>query len=305
MINVAATLGGTALAGLPAWREMRRRPLTEDDRADAPGLFLDLSRGATHFDWLGPGYGPVAVCVHGLTTPSDAWRALAQPLARKGYRVLIYDLYGRGYSDRPRGAQTLPFFAAQLAELLDALDVREGITLLGYSMGGAIAAQFAADHPEKIDQLVLVAPAGMSANVGGVAQFSREWPLLGDWLFHMGYPASLRRSIRAEAAQPCAVPRLAETRQQQLLYRGYLRSVLSSLRYSLRRPLENTHRTLAEAGLPVTAIWGRDDDVIPLRALGQLSQWNRHARQAVIDGAGHGLVYTHPDEVALHIEAPR
>ena len=49
--------------------------------------------------------------------------------------------------------------------------------------------------------------------------------------------------------------------------------------------------------MPVIAIWGRDDDVVPLTAMGKLTEWSRHARQDVIDGAGHGLPYTHTAEV--------
>jgi pimeloyl-ACP methyl ester carboxylesterase len=50
--------------------------------------------------------------------------------------------------------------------------------------------------------------------------------------------------------------------------------------------------------LPVYAIWARDDQTIPIDALGQLAQWHRDAIHEVIDGAGHGVPYTHPSEVA-------
>jgi pimeloyl-ACP methyl ester carboxylesterase len=54
---------------------------------------------------------------------------------------------------------------------------------------------------------------------------------------------------------------------------------------------------LAQVGLPVLAIWGEDDDVIPLSAKDQLADWNPNVRQEVIEGAGHGLTYTHVNEV--------
>lgn len=81
--------------------------------------------------------GPVAVCVHGLTTPSFVWHGLARGLATFGYRVLIYDLYGRGYSDRAPGHQDQAYFLQQLNDLLEDQQIKGDITLLGYSMGGA------------------------------------------------------------------------------------------------------------------------------------------------------------------------
>ena len=109
-------------------------------RAAAPGRIARLSQGATHYTWTGPENGPVAVCVHGLTTPLQAWDGIAARLAEAGYRVLAYDLYGRGYSDRPGGTQDSAFFLRQLDDLLADQGIAGDITLLGYSMGGAIAA---------------------------------------------------------------------------------------------------------------------------------------------------------------------
>ena len=86
-----------ALAAVPFVQELRRRP---PEAAHAPGRFAELSRGRTHYQWLGGARGPVAVCVHGLTTPSQVWSDYARELSDLGYRVLVYDLYGRGFPTR-------------------------------------------------------------------------------------------------------------------------------------------------------------------------------------------------------------
>ena len=292
-------LGAVAIgAAVPLVQERLRRPVTGDLRREAPGQFVELAHGFVHYQFLGPPRGPLAVCVHGLTTPSFVWRGLARRLAALGFRVLIYDLYGRGYSDRPHGAQTPAFFVEQLHDLLVALDVRRDITLFGYSMGGVIAAGFTAQHPEYLRRLILIAPAGMETpRLGRIAGFARDWPLLGDWVFHVGYPLVLKRGMRAERDQEKSVERLEEMQLDELRRRGYLRSVLSSLRFTLRRPVPAIHRQIAQAGIPVGAIWGRDDPVVPISGLGQLAQWNRKAQQEVVEGAGHGLPYTHADEI--------
>ncbi|MDU8910723.1 alpha/beta hydrolase [Aestuariicoccus sp. MJ-SS9] len=292
-----------ALSALPRLAEYRRRPVDDALRREAPGRFADLNRGKTHYRWLGPVRGPVALCVHGLTTPSPVWDGLAEELAAMGFRVLVYDLYGRGYSDAPRGAQTAAFHAAQLRELMDREGLTEEVTLIGYSMGGAIAAAFAAEEDHRLRRLILIAPAGMGHELGPLAKWVADWPFVGDWAFHMFWPRQALADIAATEGGPTSVPGIWDLQRDELKRRGFVRSVLSSLRGILRHPLEAEHRTLAASGLPVAAVWARDDAVIPLRAMGQLTQWNRKVRQEVIDGAGHGLVFTHTEELAGRIRA--
>ena len=67
--------------------------------------------------------------------------------------------------------------------------------------------------------------------------------------------------------------------------------------------MQPAHRAVAAAGLPVLAIWARADGVIPISGLGKLAEWNRAARQEVIENAGHALAYTHDSEVLSVLEA--
>ena len=90
------------IALIPYWQEQARAP-SEAFRKKAPGRFAKLSQGVTHYQWVGAARGPVIVCIHGLTTPSPVWYAIAGGLERIGYRILIYDLYGRGFSDAVSG----------------------------------------------------------------------------------------------------------------------------------------------------------------------------------------------------------
>lgn len=295
LLGGTLTLAGLGAASLPAWREFRRKPVSAL-RETAPGQFARLSQGHTHFQWSGTMDAPVMVCVHGLTTPSFVWEGLAQHISGEA-RVLTYDLYGRGFSDAPRGQQSAAFFTRQLSDLMDHQQLNAPVTLIGYSMGGAIVTSFAAAHPDRVQRLILIAPAGMGHQLGRLARFTTDVPLLGDWAFHMGYPAQLRQGIEAERNLPSSVSGIADKQLAQLDRRGFLRSVLSSLRGQLRDPLEPEHRQIAATGLPVTAIWGQQDSVIPLRAMGTLIQWNRNARHKVIEGAGHGLTYTHTREI--------
>ena len=292
----AVVIGGLALW---PWLDESRRHPSQAFRDKAPGRFAKLSRGVTHYQWLGTARGPVIVCVHGLTTPSPVWYAIAEGLAALGFRVLVYDLYGRGFSDAPAGAQDDTFFVEQLSDLLDHQQITEDVTLMGYSMGGSIVTAFAAAHPSRVRRLILLASAGMWLREDRITENARMTPVFGDWLHHVVVARKDRRALRKQLGQTFDIAGIVELQLAEFESRGFLRSVLSSRRNMLAQSLEQEHRAVARADIPVIGIWAEKDDVIPLKSLGTLSQWNRNVRQEVIEGAGHAVAYTHAEDVVV------
>lgn len=301
-IALALLLLVLAIAAAPFAVEHYRPAMTDGRRGSAPGQFAELPQGVTHYHLSGPPEGPLVVCVHGLTTPSFVWAPLTEGLITLGFRVLVYDHYGRGFSDRPVGLQDKGFFNTQLTDLLSHLEIEEPFHLIGYSMGGAVAAGFAATYPARVRRVVLLASAGMSIAETPLLKVIRDRGVIGKWLVLAAYPRQLRRGIHAESVLPGARPEIAEGQLDQLTFQGFIPAVLSSLRGILRRPMEGEHMTLRRCTIPVLAIWGADDDVIPPSAMGQLAAWNREVRHEVIEDAGHGLPYTHCDEVLAHLK---
>ncbi len=267
-------------------------------RVEAPGSLAELPQGITHYQWYGGVRGPVAVCVHGLTTPGFVWHQLAGELADMGYRVLVYDLYGRGYSDRPEGKQDDAFFVQQLEDLLAHEKVADDITLFGYSMGGVIATCFAARHPDRIRQLVLVAPAGFGGFPKSLYRNMRDMGKIGDWIAHAIFPRTFRDGAKRLADAHPELSEIAAAQAAQLGWRGFIPAVLSSLRHVLRDEREYEHRKLSRVDVPVLSIWGTSDTTIPLAGMGNLTRWNRIAIQTQIEGATHWMPITHPREVA-------
>lgn len=292
----------TLLAALPFIMEALRAPMTDARRADAPGGFAALSEGLTHYQWHGPRSDRVLVLIHGVSTPSWVFSGLIRGLLMMRYRVLSYDLYGRGASDRPSGEQSLAFFTRQLAELLDELGLREPVTLLGYSLGGAVAANFAADEPDRVDRLILLAPAGVNYIPAPLMQFARDRGHFGAWVWGLLGGVQIAAAAKRAAIQPTVIPDIPARMARELGTRGTLPAILSAERHALREDLEKTHHELAAMYIPTLAIWGEDDALIPSGAIGTFAKWNRQARQEVIAGAGHGLVYANPNEViaAIH-----
>ncbi len=99
------------------------------------------------------------VFVHGFGGQAVQWRHQLTHFALAN-RVVALDLRGHGHSDRPVGRYSMDEIQADLLKALDILGIRDPCVLLGHSFGGAVVAQFAAEHPERVERLVLIASAG-------------------------------------------------------------------------------------------------------------------------------------------------
>lgn len=297
-MEAVAVLIVVAVLALPLLAEALRRPVTRALQQRAPGGIAQLPGGRTHYRWSGRAGDPVAVCVHGLSTPSYVFAATERSLVSLGFRVLTYDLYGRGFSDRVSGAQDAAFFTRQLAALLADQEVTEPVTLLGFSMGGQIAARFAAQEPDRVERLVLVAPAGLSG--AGPDASPPHWtaPLIGDWWTRVWGGVALRRELVEHRSVATVIPDFEDRQAAETRTRGYLPAILSSRRHLLRMSSAEDHARIAKDGIPVLAIWGAADPVIPKRSIGELARLNPGASHVEIKGAGHTLLQTHPSEVA-------
>ena len=109
------------------------------------------------------GKGPVLLLVHGMAGSSETWRHVMPALARR-FTVLAPDLLGQGQSDKPRGDYSLGAHANTLRDLMDALGYKRA-TVVGQSLGGGVAMQFAYQFPERCERLVLVDSGGLGREV--------------------------------------------------------------------------------------------------------------------------------------------
>ena len=116
------------------------------------------------FQEAGPADGPVVLLLHGLLSDSTTWDPAIEPLAERGLHVIALDLVGHGRSDKPAIAYCLADFAASISAFITALDLAP-VTLVGHSLGGAIAMEFARSYPHQLARLVLVSSGGLGKQV--------------------------------------------------------------------------------------------------------------------------------------------
>ena len=140
---------------------------------------VKLTEGITSYKDLGDKNNEVIVLVHGATFGSLAYEEYVNVFLENNYRVITYDQYGRGYSDRVDTHISIELMEKQLTELIEHCEVKD-IILYGVSFGAAVAAKYAANNPDKVSFIGYQVPLINSANVPLLSIV--KIPLYGDLL---------------------------------------------------------------------------------------------------------------------------
>lgn len=275
-----------------AWAGRGLKPLDEIERARAPGQFAALPDGKLHYRLSGPEGAPLIVMVHGFSTPGFIFDQNAAALREAGFRVLQFDHFGRGWSDRPDARYDIDFYDRELTSLLDALAVNEPVGLVGLSMGGPIAAEFAVRHPERVARVFLFVPAGF--DVAGTDGFQADLirtPVIGDWLWSVVAMGSLTSDPQYDETGLAPEDRLQGDFTEQMAYRGFGRALLSSFRHFPMQGRDDTFAALAASGMPVAAVFGTADPTVLISSADKMRAVMPEADVHVLEGADHGLNY--------------
>jgi pimeloyl-ACP methyl ester carboxylesterase len=295
---IVASLLTFGLAGSWLWAGRDLKPLDDAARANAPGQFAELDAGRIHYSLTGPENAPLIVMVHGYLTPGFIFDQNAAALRAAGFRVLQFDHFGRGWSDRPSARYDADFYDAQLVALLDALGVDQPAGFVGLSMGGPIVAEFAARHPERVTRVFLFVPAGFDVvGADGTQAALIRTPLIGDWVWRMVAMKSIAGDPQYDETGLAPDSRLQGDVREQMAYRGYGRALLSTFRHFPMRGRDATFRALDATGIPVAAVFGTADPTVLIASAGQLAAVVTDAEIHILDGADHGLNYKRHAEV--------
>jgi pimeloyl-ACP methyl ester carboxylesterase len=238
------------------------------------------------------GSGPLLLLVHGMAGTYESWQAVIEPLARR-HTVIALDLPGHGASAPAGGDYSLGSLAASLRDLLITLG-HEHATIVGHSLGGGIAMQFAYQFPELTERLVLVSSGGLGREVSPVL---RAAALPGADLF-IAATAGPGRVAGSALARGLAAVGLRANADVAEVARGYASlgdrshraAFLATLRSVVGTEGQRIHagdRLYLAGGVPVLIIWGRRDRMIPVAHAEHAHKEIPGSRLEIFDSAGH------------------
>lgn len=314
--GVAGVAGGF-VAERALIRAQRRRPdpMADVDTGlrDVIGRVLTMSDGG-RLRVLEQGTGPAIVLLHGITLAASIWHFQLPELAAAGYRVVAYDQRGHGASTVGREGLTLDRLAADLAEVLGALDLRQAV-LVGHSMGGMVALRYLASDQEaaaghgRIGALALVAtsanPVVGSGIPGARAVVAAARPLLARaaWATsHLPGPSLGGGDLsfllaRVTFGDEPSTSQVALTRDITAAVPARVAAELLSeiVRY-------DQFATLGCLDLPTTVVVGTNDLMTPVRHARTMTDVIAGADLVTLDGCGHMVMLERPRELATALE---
>lgn len=253
------------------------------------------------------GSGPAILLIHGIGDNSTTWNTVQAKLAQR-FTVIAPDLLGHGLSDKPRADYSVAAYANGMRDLLSVLDI-ERVTIIGHSLGGGVAMQFAYQFPQLVDRLVFVSAGGVTKDVnlvlrcaslpmGAEALALLRLPLVlpavriagrvvGKALGTKGLGNDLSNVLRIldDLPEPTASAAFSRTLRAVVDWRGQIVTMLD--------------RCYLTEAVPVQIIWGTRDVVLPVQHARMAHAAMPGSRLEIFEGSGH---FPFHDDPARFIE---
>ena len=256
------------------------------------------------------GSGPVILLIHGIGDNSLAWAPVHSMLARR-FTVIAPDLLGHGQSDKPRADYSVAAYANGMRDLLSVLDIDQ-VTVVGHSLGGGVAMQFAYQFPQMVERLILVGAGGVTKDVnialrlaalpgGGEALGLLRLPLvlptlqlagqlLGTVIGSTGIGRDIPNALRilADLPEPTASAAFTRTLRAVVDWRGQVVTMLD--------------RCYLTESVPVQLVWGEQDAMIPVSHAHMAHAAMPGSRLEIFPDSGHFPFHHHPDRFVELVE---
>ncbi|MDZ5622530.1 alpha/beta fold hydrolase [Nocardioides sp. HM23] len=252
------------------------------------------------------GSGPALLLLHGLACDRTTWDRVIPLLARK-YTVIAPDLLGHGLSDKPRADYTLGGYANGMRDLLTVLGI-DKVTVVGHSFGGGVAMQFAYQFPERTQRVMLVASGGLGSEVTPLIKLVQApgWEaamrvLTIPGLRHLetttlralaSYGGGPLRKYTRDLDEAATIVESWRDRRTRFAVRHLVRAVID-WRGQIVTMSDRAYLTEA---MPTAVVWGRDDQVIPVRHSSNVAALVPDASVTVLPDSGHFPHRDHPEE---------
>ena len=274
------------------------KELNDETRKEAAsGAFVQLPDGVTHYELGGPEDGQPVVLVHGFSTPYFIFDPTFEFLTGSGFRVLRYDLFGRGWSDRPKLPYDIHLFVKQLADLLDALNIKQPIALAGLSMGGPISTAFIDRYPERVDRHILIDPAGAKPIVITRLLTAALIPGVGELMVGLFGSENMVKNVAADFFDPVLIKHFQASYRIQMQFSGFKRAILSTMRNGMLASFYDYYQRVGRLKKRTLLFWGRNDNTVPFEHSKDILAALPHTEFHIIEDCGHIPHYEKPQAV--------
>lgn len=252
------------------------------------GHYATLSSGH-HIHYLDEGEGPVLVFLHGSGSGASGHSNFKYNypwFATRGYRVIVLDLLGYGYSDKPDDIDyPLDLFIDCVQQTLSAIGI-DRCTLVGNSLGGAIAIGYTLKYPQQIERMVLMAPGGIEEQAD---YFHMPGMQIMKEVFSEGAmsPERLEHFIRRGLVYDDSVVDEQLVRERWEVFQQQNSQVISTMR------VPNMSGELNKISCPVLAFWGVNEQMMPESGIMTLAKQIPDISLSLVSRCGHWVMVEH------------
>ena len=245
--------------------------------------FVKLSHGLTAYKEFGSKSDTPIIVIHGATLPSESFLGFCEGLSQKGYWIICYDQYGRGFSDRPKIKYDINLYISQLSELINYLSI-DNVILYGSSMGAPIAINYSNKYPNSILAVGLQVPLVQGKNK--ILKIMKI-PFVGNAVLRFfGIPFIKKRALQwpsEDKSQRIFIEKYIK----QLTLPGTEQSILSSLRNVASENFYPSYVNFSKLNIPIHISYASDDEEINPASVQSVLEATPHAENFIFSG-GHG-----------------
>ena len=279
-----------------------RITVNDEFRSGVQGKTIQLSDGKTFYREFGNENDEVVVLVPGATLSTWVWHGIESQIASAGYHVISYDLFGRGYSDRPDRTYDLEFHYRQLDELINAVVPNRTVNFISLAFGTLIAGEYIRNNPEAVGKLVAIGPDGFGVELSRASQSPLfKIPLVRDYIFTVLGNTILLGRLPDYTENQEVLAELRVNYEPELEWKGFKRAVLSSVNNMPIHDARDLYRSVSKACNEIMLVWGDMDLVTPMPQPDVVADAFPNADIRILNGAGHLPHWDAPDRSLLLI----
>ncbi len=259
--------------------------------------------------FLSAGQGPPLLLIHGIGDSSSTWLPVVDSFATD-HTVIAPDLLGHGLSDKPRADYSIAAYANGMRDLLSVLDI-DRVTVIGHSLGGGVAAQFAYTFPERCERLVLVGTGGIARSVSLLLRLAAApnadlfMPTFGSPVFKLGsrVAAQVLRVLGTDLGRDTEeILKVFDSLPDAAARRAILRTLRSGVDWR-GQVITMLDRAYLTEGMPTLLLWGAHDAIIPVEQGHLAAASMPGSRIEIFDDAGHFPHHSDPERFTAVVRA--